>query len=387
MISKSPIRVSVVTWSRWRSLFCWQLAGDGLADGGRVPVGRERLLTPAFDCEQHPDPGLGEGDVRLPLKIGRIALGQRLDDGQAQAIMRQRLGTPADQSECIGDLVGAGREIPLQARVRGIGRRELADQRECRLERLQRLAGFAKRYPRIADLVQRDRQLALQQLMAGIGIDHGLQDGAGALGGRQRCLHVALIEIKRGELVERRGFEPQQIGGALARFRELALQPLHPFENEPDQIDRHAGTAAEFLRQIEDQRVGRARRGRQRRFGAGALAFGELALLGGDAPLPAGDTGEHQRHDQTRRGRGEDAPLPQTLGIAAARVGGKRLHDEAAHGRRQLGAEPLRKLRGAGDQRRRASQGNPPSARQPPATIPPPSARACCARGSARRSP
>ena len=69
--------------------------------------------------------------------------------------------------------------------------------------------------------------------------------------------------------------------------------------------------------------------------------------------MPSGDAGEDERNDETRRGRGEDAPLPQTLGIAAARVGGKRLHDEAAHGRRQFGTEPLRKLRGAGDQRRR----------------------------------
>ena len=99
-----------------------------------LPVGGERLLALPFECQRHADAGSSEGDVRLPLEIGRIALRQRLGDRKALAIVRQRLGASAEHRQRVGDFVEAGREITLKVCVVRIGRRDLADERQCRLE-------------------------------------------------------------------------------------------------------------------------------------------------------------------------------------------------------------------------------------------------------------
>ena len=178
-------------------------------------------------------------------------------------------------------------------------------------------------------------------------------DRAATLGSCERGAQVALIEIERGQFVGARGFETEQSEVSIARSASCCCKSctrsrMSRVRSTGIPVRRRNSCARSKIR-----RIGGAGRGLQRILGARALDLGDAPLLRRHAPLPSGHPCQHQRHHQTRRGRRQDATLPRTLGIAAARVGGERFRDEGAHARRQLGAEPLVELRGAGDQRRR----------------------------------
>lgn len=93
-----------------------------------------------------------------------------------------------------------------------------------------------------------------------------------------------------------------ELGRCLAGRGQLLLQRLGAIEDLACQVDGHALAIAEFLREIEDQRVGGFRCRGQR-------PFGPVALLGRDTPLPRGRAGQHQQCRGSGPGKIKRAPL------------------------------------------------------------------------------
>jgi hypothetical protein len=100
------------------------------------------------------------------------------------------------------------------------------------------------RSPFVADLVPGNRSIAPDPKILRQRLNQSQQDVARALRHGERRCRVALIEIERSKLVERRSLETDELGCAIASLHELALQVLHPFEDEPHEIERHAGAIA-----------------------------------------------------------------------------------------------------------------------------------------------
>ena len=108
--------------------------------------------------------------------------------------------------------------------------------------------------------------------------------------------------------------------------------------------------------EVEDQRIGGLGGGCQRCLCPRALGVRDRLLLVGQAPLPGGKAGEHDRDDQAGAGCRQNAPPARALHRAAAEIGIERAYDERAHGHGDVLAEALVELRRARDQGRRGRQ-------------------------------
>ena len=161
--------------------------------------------------------------------------------------------------------------------------------------------------------------------------------------------------------IEGRGLAVLEVRRHLPGFGELILQRARPVENVFDEIGGDSDRVAEPLRQVEDETVGGLRRGRERVFGALALLVCDLPLLDGNAALPIGEPGEHERDEQPGGETARENVAPP--GCAAPALGDERLgllgwrgHVGRARGDPALG---LLQRRRAQQQPARAAGGRP----------------------------
>src|SRR5262249_26056123 len=153
----------------------------------------------------------------------------------------------AQKGERVGDLAEADSQVAPEVGLVALSK--WARQRQCRVVGRKRATRVRPQQFGVADLVPGNRGVTFEPTIFRQRIGKALQDVTRAFRYGERCGRVALIEVKCSELVECGGFEADELGRALASLRELALQVLHPLEDQTDQLKRHAGAVAQILRQ------------------------------------------------------------------------------------------------------------------------------------------
>ncbi len=358
-----------------------QLGHDRL----RLPIVGERARHLALRRFDVADVGVGDADVALQRGVGGTGGDEFLRKGEPVPERLQRVGQIVARLLHLGDVVERERALAQDRGVARVGFDERVVDRQRGVVLRQRAVEIALVGENGADEIVGDGEIALSDRIGGRGGHERRERGVGLARERQRAGGIA--EIAQGyRAFELRGRDAGgEVGRRPARADELLLERARAVEHVLDDRHRHAGGAAEALREVEDEIVGglggeaqrvlgvlsrrvrrvplgaRQRRQRQRRGQADPGAPGDALVGGGD-----------------RLGVGEAALLLLAFAVAPRRRGGARAGDEVACRLGRLVAEACDVALGALEQGRRNVEMARLVRRRPP---PPIRARSAPARG------